>query len=133
MVASRRPRLVRVHARRHSGGVGVGGDTVRLTPEQQNLVDRVEADIEQRVERRLRRRSWIRALGYVVAIAIIALAARHYINDGVTQNCRARREARTSIIDLVHVAVQGAPPDSPGVVRLNNAIRPGGPLGPLNC
>lgn len=49
------------------------------------------------------------------------------------QTCRTRQESRDSVQDLVHLAIQDARPDNPFVVRLADAMKPGGPLGPINC
>lgn len=120
----------------HVGRDGVGvarGDAMELTPEQRAFVATIEADIEGRVNRRLRRRSAIRALGYALFVVVLTFAGYFVLRAEWMQNCRSRREARTGIIDLVHLALQDAQPTNPFVVRLENATQPGHPLGPISC
>jgi hypothetical protein len=49
------------------------------------------------------------------------------------QTCHSRQEFRGEIIDVVRLALQDVPSERPVVVRLNDATKPGGPLGPIEC
>jgi hypothetical protein len=104
-----------------------------LSPEQEQVAEVVERRVLHRVARWLWRRSTIRAIGYTLFVVMLTLAGWLVVRNEITQNCRARREARTAIIDLVHLAVQDAKPDNPFVVRVLAATKPGGPLAPIDC
>jgi hypothetical protein len=91
------------------------------------------AELEEQLNRRLRRRAWRYTAAVSVVILAMVIGGWAIVKAQATANCHARAESRVAIQDLVHLATQGAEPSNPFVVRLENATEPGGSLGPITC
>lgn len=112
----------------------------------------MSADIEERVARVEERQDeshawhevwgrkiirWSRLVAWLwVAMCIIApltigwTVERFHAQD--RRACESRQESREAVRDLVQLAVGDTPrQDNPAVQRLEKALEPGGPLGPI--
>lgn len=104
-----------------------------LSPEQEQVAEVVEERVLHRVAKWLLRRSTIRAIGYTLFIVALTLSGWLVVRAELARTCHSRQEFRSEIITVVRLALQDVPAERPVVVRLNEATKPGGPLGPIDC
>jgi hypothetical protein len=104
-----------------------------LSPEQEHVAEVVEERVLHRVGKWLLRRSTIRAIGYTLFIAALTLGGYLTNKAQLGRTCRSRQEFRSEIVDVIRLALQDVPAERPVVIRLNEATKPGGPLGPIDC
>jgi hypothetical protein len=110
------------------------GRMAELSPEQEQVAEVVEQRVLHRVARWLLRRSTIRAIGYTLFIVALTLSGWLVVRKPqLARTCHSRQEFRAELITVIRLALQDVPAERPVVIRLNEATKPGGPLGPIDC